>query len=127
MTEYLTVEDLLGSARRFLGREPEVRDAGLLESPVARPATTVFGQEAYPDLDSKAAALLHSLVKNHALVDGNKRLGWTATNLFYGYNGYELVADEDAAYAFVIDIAAGRLDDVTEVSKVLAGWRREWH
>ncbi|MGH3096634.1 MAG: type II toxin-antitoxin system death-on-curing family toxin [Streptosporangiales bacterium] len=126
MPEYLTVEDLMVAARRYLGAEPEIRDAGLLDSAVARPLTTVFGQEAYPDLDSKGAALLHSIVGNHALVDGNKRLGWTATQLFYGLNGYELVADEDAEYECVIGVAAGRIDDVTEIASRLAGWRRPW-
>lgn len=112
------------SARRLLAAEPGVRDAGLLDSAVARPRATVFGQEAYPDLDSKVAALLHSLVKNHALVDGNKRLGWTAIQLLYGYNGYELVAEEDLEYDFVIGVAAGRIDDITEIASTLASWRR---
>lgn len=122
--EYLTVEDLMVSARRLLAADPDVRDAGLLDSAAARPRTTVFGQEAYPDLDSKAAALFHSLVKNHALVDGNKRLGWTAVQLFYGYNGYQLVAEEDLEYDFVVGVAAGRIDDIAEIATTLASWRR---
>ena len=76
MTRFLTLEDALAAAQAYLGRRPEVRDYGLLESALLRPQCSVFGQDAYPDLDHKAAALLSSLVGNHALVDGNKRLGW---------------------------------------------------
>lgn len=122
MTEYVTVDDLVSAAHRFLGHPPEVADPGLLASAVARPQTTLFGSEAYPDLHAKVAALLHSLVKNRALVDGNKRLGWVGVNLFYGFQGRTLVAAEDDAYNFVIAIASGRLDDVGEIAKMLAGW-----
>ena len=73
-----------------VGRYPEVRNWGLLESALARPRASVFGEEAYPGLTGKAAALLHSLATNHALVDGNKRLGLVAVLLFYGMNGYDL-------------------------------------
>lgn len=124
MTEYLTVDDLVVAARRFLGRDPEVADPGLLASAVARPQTTVFGNDAYPDLHTKAAALLHSLVKNHPLVDGNKRLGWVGVNLLYGFNGCTLVAPEDDEYRFVIAVASGELDDVAEIAKTLEGWVR---
>ncbi len=78
MIEYLDLDDLLEIARRAVGDEVKVRDYGLLESALARPRASVFGQDAYPDLHLKAAALLHSLARNRALVDGNKRLSWTA-------------------------------------------------
>lgn len=73
MTIYLTVEDVLCVARRTLGDEPKVRDLGLLSASVARPRTVVFGHDPYPTLADKAAALIHSIARNHSLVDGNKR------------------------------------------------------
>lgn len=120
----MTVDDLVVAARRFLGHEPEVTDPGLVASAVARPQTTVFGDDAYPHLHTKAAALLHSLVKNHPLVDGNKRLGWVGLNLCYGLNGYTLLAPEDEEYGFVIAVASGELDDVAEIAKTLEAWVR---
>jgi death-on-curing protein len=106
--EYLDLEDLLDLASRLLGGEPSIRDVGLLGSAVARPRTTVFGEDAYPDLWQKAAALLVSIVKNHALVDGNKRLGWLAAAVFLDLNGAEVTtAANDDVYELVIDIAAG--------------------
>lgn len=112
MTEYLTVDDLLEVARRVAGDSYQVRDAGLLASAVARPQSTVFGQDAYPGIWEKAAALMESLGRNHALVDGNKRLAWTATWLFLGLNGHLLAEplDEDAAEQFVNDAVTGKLE-----------------
>ena len=78
MTVYLDLDDLLLVAARAVGGKVVVRDYGLLESAVARPKATVVGAEAYPDIHTKAAALSHSLCRNRALVDGNKRLAWTA-------------------------------------------------
>jgi len=110
--EYLTVDDLLEVARRVVGDRYQVRDAGLLASAVARPASTVFGQDAYPGVWEKAAALMESLGRNHALVDGNKRLAWTATWLFLGINGHLLAEplDEDTAEQFVNDVVTGKLE-----------------
>jgi len=106
--EYLDLEDLLDLARRLLGDPPPVRDVGLLGSAAARPQTTVFGEDAYPDVWTKAAALLVSIVKNHALVDGNKRLGWLATAVFLELNGIEVVAiANDDVYDLVLSVAAG--------------------
>ncbi|MEL7157743.1 MAG: Fic family protein, partial [Actinomycetota bacterium] len=85
--EYLDLEDLIELARRLLGDPPPIRDLGLLGSAVARPKTTAFGEDAYPDVWSKAAALLQSVVNNHPLIDGNKRLGWMATAVFLELNG----------------------------------------
>ena len=87
LVEYLDLDDLLLIGRDAVGGEVVVRDYGLLESALARPQTTVFGADAYPDLPTKAAALLHSLARNHALVDGNKRLAWLATYVFLDING----------------------------------------
>jgi death on curing protein len=116
---YLTLPELLHIAERVLRRDPPVRDIGLLESAVARPQATAFGADAYPALDSKAAALLHSLARNHALVDGNKRLALAAVIAFYGVNGRRLTITNDDAYNLVIDVATGHLDSVEEIARRL--------
>lgn len=112
MTNYLTLEDALLVAERATGGPVEVRDFGLLESALNRPATEVFGAEAYPLLEEKAAALLQSLVGNHALVDGNKRLGFACMAVFLGMNGRPLQLTEDEAYDLTMDVAKGDLDSV---------------
>ena len=84
----------------------------------------MLGQDAYPDLFSKAGALLHSLARSHPLVDGNKRLAWLATYVFLAKNGVELDPDDDAAYALVVAVAAGEIDEVGEIAAALASWRR---
>ena len=106
--EYLDLEDLLGLVRA-LGTGP-VRDVGLLDSAAARPRSAAFGEDAYASLSLKAAALLHSLVGNHALVDGNKRLGWLATVVFLDLNGHATDLDDDAAFTLVVEVAAGAVD-----------------
>jgi death on curing protein len=116
---YLTLAELVYIAERATGGKVQVRDAGLLESAAARPQATAFGSDAYPDLDSKAAALLHSLARNHALVDGNKRLALAAVIAFYGMNGHRLTLSNDAAYDLVMQVAAGQLDSVSDIAKVL--------
>lgn len=116
---YLTLAELVHIAERATGGKVQVRDAGLLESAAARPQATAFGSDAYPDLDSKAAALLHSLARNHALVDGNKRLALAAVIAFYGMNGRRLTLTNDAAYDLVVQVAAGQLDSVSDIAKVL--------
>ena|SRR5437764_805746 len=106
--EYLELEDLIDLARRLLGDPPPIRDVGLLGSACARPQTSAFNKDAYPDLWTKAAALLQSLVKNHPLVDGNKRLGWLATAVFLEINGVRVTdVSNDDVYDFVISITAG--------------------
>jgi death on curing protein len=122
VTRHLTLEQALRIARQAVGGPFDVRDLGLLDAAVNRPRASVFGQDAYPTLMLKAAALLHSLARNHPLVDGNKRLAWLATYVFLAKNGIELDPDDDAAYAFVIAVAAGELDDVVEIAAVLASW-----
>ena len=117
--EYLDVEDLLALAAAFFGGEPLVRDPGLLGAAAARPRTTVFGDDAYPDVWSKAAALLQSIVKGHPLVDGNKRLGWLATAVFLELNGTSVTrVANDAVYRFVMDVAAGN-QEVGELASML--------
>ena len=116
---YLTLAELLHVAERTLGHDYAVRDYGLLESAVARPRATVFGKDAYPDLDAKAAALLHSVARNRALIDGNKRLALASIIAFYGLNGRRLALTNDTAYDLVISVAAGELDSVEEIAAIL--------
>ena len=123
---YLTLSELLHVAERTLGTEPPVRDIGLLESDLARPQATAFGADAYPDLDAKAAALLHSLARNHALVDGNKRLALAGTIAFLGVNGRRLTLTNDEAYDLIMAVAAGTLDDVAQIATRLARAAEPW-
>jgi death-on-curing protein len=118
---YLTLPELLHVAGRVLGPEVAVRDYGLLEAALARPQATAFGKDAYPSLDAKAAALLHSLARNHALIDGNKRLALAAIIAFYGLNGRRLTFTNDQAYDLVMKVAAGELDQVEQIAAVLQG------
>ena len=124
MTSYLTLEQTLRIARAAVDAPVDVRDVGLLESALHRPRASVLGQDAYPDLLTKAAALLHSLARNHPLVDGNKRLAWLATYVFCAKNGVELDPDDDAAYDLVVAVASGSLDDVDKVAAVLESFAR---
>ncbi|KAA2263282.1 death-on-curing protein [Solihabitans fulvus] len=121
--DYLTIEDLLEVANRVVDGEVLVRDMGLLASAVARPQSTVFGQDAYPGIWEKAAALMESLGRNHALIDGNKRLAWTATWFFLGINGHPLgePLDEEAGEQFVHDVVTGKLE-IQEIASGLVGF-----
>lgn len=94
-------------------------DHGLLASATARPQTTVFGADAYPSLFEKAAALLHSVAMNHALIDGNERLALAATITFLGINGSRLTLTNDGAYDLIIAVAAGRLREIGDIAPVL--------
>lgn len=105
--EYLDLEDLLGLTRAL--HAGPVRDLGLLDSSCARPRSTAFGADAYPRLEDKAAALLHSLARNHALVDGNKPLAWLATVVFLDLNGQTVELDDEAAFDLVMAVAEGSL------------------
>ena len=122
---YLTLAELLYVAERTLGHDYAVRDYGLLEAAVARTLkATVFGQDAYPHLDAKAVALIHSVARNHALIDGNKRLARAAIIAFYGLNGRRLTMTNDAVDDLVIGVAAGDLDSVDEIAVMLRGATR---
>jgi death-on-curing protein len=117
--EFLELVDLIDLARALLGDPPPIRDVGLLGSAAARPQTTVFGQDAYPDLVEKAAALLQSIVNNHPLVDGNTRLGWLATAVFLEINGTNASdIGNDAVYDLVIWVASTN-PDLDEISRRL--------
>ncbi len=115
---YLDLNDVMRIARRVLP-SVEAQDAGLLESALGRPQASPFGADAYPDLHTKTAALVHSMTKNHALVDGNKRLGLATLVAFLGINGSRLAMTNDEAYDFIIAIAEGRLERVTDIAEIL--------
>lgn len=117
---FLRLDELLLVAERTLGGEPLVRDIGLLESAVARPRATAFGSDAYPGLMQKVAALAHSIARNHALVDGNKRLALAGTIAFLGVNGFRLTFTNDEAYEFIIGLATGELADIAKIAELLA-------
>lgn len=120
--EYLDAEDLLELARRLLGDPPPVRDLGLLGAAAARPQASAFGEDAYPDIWSKAGALLHSIVGNHPLIDGNKRLGWLATAVFLELNEASVsTAANDDVYDLVMAVATGTLsvDNMAEALQLM--------
>lgn len=122
---FLDLEDLLHVARRTLG-EVEIRDVGLLASASARPRSSAFGEDAYPSIHAKAAALLHSIARNHPLVDGNKRLALAATIAFYGLNRFRLTMSNDEAYELIVAVDAGELDDVEPIAGRLESRAAPW-
>jgi death-on-curing protein len=122
MIEYLDLEDLLEVARRAVGEDVAVRDYGLLESALARPRASVFGHDAYPDVHLKAAALIQSLARNHALVDGNTRLAWTACRTFLAINGQWIKASADRRFELVIRVATGDDHSIEKTATQLRAW-----
>jgi len=119
VTTFLDADDLLLIAGDAVGGEFAVRDHGLLASAVARPRATAFGEDAYPTLYLKAAALLHSLACNHPLVDGNERLAWLATFVFLDVNGIRLSTSQDDVVDLVLAVADGTLRDVEKIAERL--------
>jgi len=120
--DFLSVEDLLEIAGGVLD-VVEVRDMGLLASAAGRPQATVFGEDAYPTLAEKAAALMHSIARNHALVDGNKRLAWAATRVFCLLNGRDVEFGVDDAEALVLSVATGD-GDVPDIALAITAHLR---
>lgn len=116
--DHLSIEDLVEIAAGVLD-DVAVRDAGVLAAAAARPTMTVFGEDAYPSFEEKAAALLHSLVRNHALVDGNKRLAWSAARICCLLNQRDLIYTVDEAEALMLGAARGELD-VPQIAAWLA-------
>ncbi|MEV0200305.1 Fic family protein [Nonomuraea sp. NPDC050691] len=116
MTGYPITEDLLALAEEVLP-EVRLRDGGQMHGAVLRPRTSVFGDDAYPDLWEKAAALMQSILIGHPLVDGNKRLAWTAAVAFLEDNGEVLeYRDVDEAESLVIAVTTGRLEEIPELA-----------
>lgn len=107
MTRYLTLESFVKETARigFV-----VKDLGLLDSALARPRTSLFGEDAYPSLELKAAAMVESIILNHPMIDGNKRSSWFALNAFVLLNGFVINATQDAAFDFVLGVATKKLD-----------------
>lgn len=120
--EYLDTDDLLELACRLLGEPLPLRDAGLLGAAAARPRASAFGEDAYPDVWTKAAALLHSVVSSHPLIDGNERLGWLAAAVFLELNGASVsTAPDDAVYDLVMAVATGArsVDDIASALRLM--------
>jgi len=124
-TVYLDIEDLLAAADAALAPvQPKIRDIGLLESALARPQASAFGVDAYASVHEKAAALLESLARNHALVDGNKRLAWVATRLFLIVNGFDVRAPNAVVGDdFVRGVAQSQLE-LAEIAATQRDWSR---
>jgi death-on-curing protein len=123
MTSYLSAEEVIAIARIAIGSTPHLRDAGLLDSACHRPSATVFGEDAYPTLALKAAALFHSLTANHPFIDGNKRTAWLSTVVFLRDNGAEVLAADEydgEITDLVLAIADGTLRDVNDIATRLA-------
>jgi death-on-curing protein len=115
--DYLELADILKLGREIIA-DFRVREIGLLESAVARPKTSVFGEDAYLTFAEKTAALLHSIARNHALIDGNKRLAWSAARLFCLMNDLDINMKQDKAYEMVVGVAAGQIE-MDEQVKIL--------
>ena len=119
--EFLSLEDLLDIVTAL--RIGPVRDLGLLNAAALRPQTTLMGQDAYPSTAAKAAALLESLTKNHALIDGNERLAWASCSVFFSLNALEIsetVSDDDV-YDLVVAVASSRVT-LEQVCATLSDW-----
>ena len=120
---YLTVGDVIAFNQAEVGGDA-LADFGLLESAVLRTQTTIGGLDAYPSIHEKAAALMHSLIRNHPFVDGHKRTAVVATFTFYLLNGWEIRAENVGVVGLAVDVAEGHLD-VAAIAKLLAGWANQ--
>lgn len=107
---YLTPAEIYAVAEEVTGSPMLARDAHLLRAAAARPMLSAFGEEAYPSLMEKAAALMHSLAAHHLFWDGNKRTATRATVVFLARNGYEPTWDADTIHQFVLDVAQNKHD-----------------
>ncbi|UTT71283.1 type II toxin-antitoxin system death-on-curing family toxin [Arthrobacter sp. DNA4] len=115
MTAYLDIEDALQVVDRH---GFHIRDVGLLASALARPAATVMGAEAYPELAVKAAALLESVARFHPLIDGNKRTAWTLMVLLLWINGYRHAFTTNEGFDLVVGVAAGTIDLLDSAAQI---------
>ncbi|HEY7796873.1 MAG TPA: type II toxin-antitoxin system death-on-curing family toxin [Microbacteriaceae bacterium] len=107
MTEFVDLEIFVTQLKRV---GFHIRDLGLLESALVRPQTSLFGEDAYPTLELKAAVMVESIILNHPMVDGNKRSSWLALNLFVEMNDFEIIATQDEVFDYVLDVANKRID-----------------
>ena len=115
--DYLDLHDLIEIGKSLIS-DFRIRDEGLLESAAMRPQTTIYGEDAYPTFEEKVASLIHSLARNHALIDGNKRIAWSAGRIFCLMNGRNLKMPIDTAEKMILDIAKGDID-VAEIAAIL--------
>lgn len=114
LEEVIELHDALISAS---GGSEGIRDIGLLESAIAQPSMGAFGQDLYPTIVEKAAALLFSLAKNHAFTDGNKRIAHHAADVFLKQNGFKIVGDVDEQETVVLAVASSEM-----AREELAAW-----
>lgn len=123
MLRYLEVGEVLALYRRVMkesGGTVGIRDLGLLESALAQPRATFGGVALYPTIVDKAAALGYSLIQNHPFVDGNKRIGHAAMEVFLMLNGYEIAAEVDEQEKVILGVASGEVD-----RKAFVAWLKE--
>ena len=120
MIRYISFEVFV---RQIEKRGFVVRDLGLIQSALARPETTLFGEPAYPTIDLKGAALMESLAINHPFFDGNKRSAWLGLNYFLELNGWEIMAADEEAFAYILDVATSEID-LTESAAWIESHRR---
>jgi death-on-curing protein len=110
---YLTLEEIISLQEKLIaqsGGSTGLRDRSALESAVAQPEMSFGGEDLYPTMADKAAALAHSLIENHCFVDGNKRVGHAAMEVFLVINGYEVEAPIDEQEQIVLSVASGIMD-----------------
>ena len=115
--DFLDLQDLIEIGKSLIS-DFRIRDEGLLESAAMRPQTTIYGEDAYPTFEEKVASLIHSLARNHALIDGNKRIAWYAGRIFCLMNGRDLNMTIDDAEKMILDIAKGVID-VADIAVLL--------
>ncbi len=116
MTRYLNVYEMIIINEEIIGKTSQLRDVDLLEAAVLRPSASAFGEDAYPTIVDKAAAMFHSLSRNHAFVDGNKRTSTVALIMFLHLNGYRVMWNPEDALQFIIGVATGSHDDVPTIA-----------
>ena len=115
--DFLDLQDLIEIGKSLIS-DFRIRDEGLLESAAMRPQTTIYGADAYPTFEEKVASLIHSLARNHALIDGNKRIAWSAGRIFCLMNGRDLNMPIDDAEKMILDIAKGVIE-VADIAVLL--------
>ena len=118
--QYLSLEEVIEIGEALIP-DFRIRDIGLLESAVHRPATVIYGQEAYPSIEGKIAALMHSLAANHTLIDGNKRLTWSSGRLFAILNNLDFYVGIDEAEEVIISLSSGGLD-AKSLAPIIGKW-----
>jgi death-on-curing protein len=117
--DFLDLQDLIQIGKSLIS-DFRIRDEGLLESAAMRPQTTIYGEDAYPTFEEKVASLIHSLARNHALIDGNKKIAWSAGRIFCLMNGRDLIMPIDEAEKMILDISKGVID-VADIAVLLKG------